>query len=250
MNTKYFIALITATVIGLSCTESSKSPEVSVHLRTVIDITDPLTVMPDSTALLEVLGLKTYRNNSVRFGIAVITDKALNPVTELSLPNKATSDKNNPGDDIHYRDKEILFFYSRVTAVLQEIKIPKDSTEALSRSEVLTTLCKELQELKEDRKSSRKLLYVFSDLMENGLFDAYHTPMATEKEKESVKQAILKMKILPDSLNGITVYFFYNPHNREADIRFGNIVAIISALLKERGATVFIQASNKTVAYE
>lgn len=250
MNTKYFIVGIAAALITVSCTKPSKSPGTSVHLRTVVDVTDPLTVIPDSTALLEVLGLEDDRNISARVGITVITDKVLNPVTEFVLPDKATSDKNNISDDVHYRDKEILAFYSNITRALRQIKIPKDSTEALTRSEVLTTLGKELQKLKEDHKSSRKILYVFSDLMENGVFDAYHTPMATENEKESVKQMISKMKLLPDSLTGIRVYFFYNPHDREADTRFGNISAVISEILREHGATVFIQASNKTMEYE
>lgn len=228
-----------------------KAPSEPVHLRVVVDITDTITIAPDSIETLRALNLHVNRNSASRVGVTVISDKELNPVEELVLPDQETALKNHPCDDVHCRDKEVQQFYSHILKAMRNIDTPADSTEALGHSEVLKTLAKQLQELKDDKRFTKKVLWVFSDLMENSaLFNSYIKPMETKEERDSLKKLIADANILPDSLYGINVSFFYNPANRESDIKFNQIAGIVADLLREKGAIVIILASNKNVVYE
>ena len=60
-----------------------------------------------------------------------------------------------------------------------------------------------------------------------------------------VAQILLKRSPLPEDLEGVRIYIVYNPADREQDRRFSEMTAIYERLLKERHASIKIQATNK-----
>lgn len=244
------LTLLTALLLA-SCKPEGIIPEESVHLRIIIDKTDPSTLLPDSIEVLSALGLQDHRGNSARVGLTVITDMELNPVEDFELADVESSARNNKSSDLHYRDKEIANFYSQVLAALRKINVPTDSAQSLQFSECFKTLCDQLSVLNDDTTKGRKVLWVFSDMMEKSLlYNAYTKPVTDTTQQKLVKKLFIKTNLLPKKLNGISVYFFYYPENRNWDIKFNGIINVFLDLLEERGANVFIQATNKVLNNE
>jgi hypothetical protein len=61
---------------------------------------------------------------------------------------------------------------------------------------------------------------------------------------KKVEQLLQSRHPLPENLVGITIYFVYQPPDREHDQQFSKMLGIYKKLLNERGARVVVQAQN------
>jgi hypothetical protein len=228
----------------ISCRDTQETQPASVAITVLNDITDPRQIQPNAEFPLALLGLDIHKENEVHFKITSTTDMVLNPSREVNLQSLIVTEKENVNDDPYYREKCVLSFYTQVKEAIKENIGGKERTNTYKHSECFRTICREIIELQK-QKSAKSILIVYSDLQENS--DIANVYGKKGIDTSSVKKAFTKTKQLPDSLNGLTVYFVFQPMDREEDKKFISIYALYEKLLLERGARVILQTNNKNV---
>jgi hypothetical protein len=236
-----FITLVLPFIFS-TCTENNNVKPLTNQLRIIVDVTDSATIQPDSISVLRFFNVHKDKQNGATIGITTITDKVLNPTTEISLPNYIESQKEQTRDDIHYRDKEIKAFYSDILKALRIENVPDVKCTPLKYSECFKILCKQLQILAHSMNEGKKEVWVYGDMLENSnLYQAYKQPLSTEQERKELIQTFEHTNLLPNDLQGISVRFFYTPPSRATDSLYGNMILVYQTLLEKRGATLFVK---------
>jgi hypothetical protein len=137
------------------------------------------------------------------------------------------------------RDKEIQKFKDDVSKT-----ISTNEPIGKEHSSVYFPIASELTYLSQSR-ADRKILLVYSDLMENDLDISLYSKQELEllnTNLDSLKGIFEKRKAL-SSLQGIEVYFIYQPNNAVEDKDYRLVSDFYRSLLESKGAIVHISAN-------
>lgn len=244
---KQFMCILLTSGTLLSCMSARKQelPD-SIYVTTVVDITDHRQLYPDAESILPLFNFNNDENSETTFKICTVTDRELNPDIEFHLPNGIETEKSNSEDDLDFRKKVIVQFFSSIRNTIAEFNTKVKSDTSVAHSECFKSISNELQNMVK-HKNDKRILLVYSDLQENSVFfNCYNKSnqrlMQTSPEK--VAGVFEKAMLIPEDLKGISVCFVYNPISREDDIRFMSMLKVYKKLLLSRGAKVSVSASN------
>ena len=213
----------------------------STTISVIIDPTDKREIQPAINPILVLFNCQQYTNDACSFRLSAITDKKLNPTYSTSLPDAATTERLNEADDAQFRNKMIIQFYAAIRRKFEEAYKQFDTTRKMAHSECWATINAELHVLSEN-KSTRRFLIVASDLMERSDVDAYKD--INENNIKLITNKFYSNSQPPQSLQGITIFFIYQPRTRKEDKQFATMINIYKRLLGERGAKIIVQATN------
>lgn len=246
---KQFITVLLVCITLQAC-QTKKEPVQTIAASVLVDLTDPHMVYPDGKTIIPLLGLNNNPNNKIVFKLLPITDRTLNPDTEIILDNAATTEKYNRNDNPLYRRKLVVRFQDSVSHLLQSFNQNQNSADSsIERSEVFNTITGELKKitvLKPDRGS----LIIYSDLMENSdILSVYKTDnLADKREQGRIERRLEETGLLPGRLSKITVVVIYNPKSRQEDTRFMAMASVYRRMLEKRGAAFILSANNKPLS--
>jgi hypothetical protein len=240
-------SILLALILLASCGKMNKDNIVhETDIVLVQDTTDTLLCLPEPGAILALFGFDVDKNQAASFTYSLITDKRNNPSETINIRDGKTTDKHNEDDDEDYREKLVLAYYDAVRDAVRNFQSVYQSGKSLDHSECFATIANELEGLVQ-KNGARRSLIVFSDLSENSRdFSCYSGKgkRLLQSSPMKVAELLLKHHPLPKDLRGISVYFVFNPRNREEDFRFGRMANMYRQLLQTRGARVTIQCQN------
>lgn len=238
-------AIILSTLL-YSCHKGETTTEPTKNISAVIDITDNDAIFPESKSVIKLFGFDTVRGGEAWFRISTVTDRLLNPAIEHHLPDSKETEKNNIQDDPNYRDKLIISFQAAIRKTIASFNSTNKKDTTLSNSECFATICNELQLMKK-RGAKDNILLVYSNLYENSDFFNSYTKENIKIIMDSTEKVVNifnETGLLPNSLNGYTIYFIYQPGSREGDKKYMAMVEVYKLLLEPRGAKIVVQATN------
>jgi hypothetical protein len=230
----------------------NKQHSVAIVPRTditaVFDVTDTFVLTPIPDPILALYNFEMAKDQAAFFRLVLLTDKKLNPAEDIHLDGGVVTEEQNVNDEVDFREQLILSFYDEVRRSLSDFGKRYAQKGTLGHSECFATIAAELRRL-DTSKASQRMLIVYSDLQENSdVFNCYSKEGQKLLNANPIKVGAILLKHipLPDDLTGITVYFVYGPTSREQDKQFWQMATIYERFLKDRGARVVIQATNKS----
>ncbi|MEO5643902.1 MAG: hypothetical protein ABIQ40_18685 [Bacteroidia bacterium] len=223
------------TVVLIACCSSPKrsTSEVSV----LYDITERNETNLNAAEILQVFDFGKEKWNGATFTFAYVTDVSYNRKTHFALVEGG----NRLTASTFTRDKEVTHFRDSVTNFLESLKL---DTIGRPHSSVFIPLTEELNRMAES-KSKNRVLFVYSDLMENEKSISFYdkkTFALLSNDPGKLKTLLLKNAPLK-RLDGITVYFIFQPKNAEQDAMFRLVSGFYKKLLADQGAHVTIAAN-------
>lgn len=244
---KQSIAFLSSVMIFAACKHASiPTPSTYMLTSVVHDLTDKHKLQPKPEPLLPLYNLRDNKAAADYYRYHAITDLTLSPSVELWLPDEATAEKQNSEDRPMYRDLQIVQFYDSIRRQLQSATRRVNDTAEMSHSECFKIIAGELEWL-QSKTAKKKVLLIFSNLQENSaIFNAYSESAKhlLTKNTAAVRKIFEQTNLLPDSLQGVSVFFCYQPTDREDDAAFNAMAQVYKSMLESRGAVVRIQADN------
>lgn len=225
------LALIGAT-IKLFSMEYFKTHETTFSIMR--DVTDMQASHLNAEQVIEQLDLNQHKHDAFTFRFIDLSDVSMNQITQFSMKASPVLLSNEIA-----RDKEVKGMESTILAHLTNA-----SHDSLGRSysSIYLPIVKELMVLNSSGSDS-KVLVVYSDLMENtdllSFYKVDNTAMLQSNPKQ-IKSTFESIQPLPD-LDGIQVYFIYQPNSQNTDVLYKRISTIYKDLLTGKGAQVYIQ---------
>ena len=215
---------------------------------TLIDISDPHNLKPDFPLVRDLYGMRSNACKSACFNLSYIGDMQYMPEYEYNLENRPDGESNNRYDDPNYRKKRIISFFTNIRDAITQANSYASEEAGRGNSECYRTIAKALTVLSE-RQSRKKYLLVYSDLTENSsIFSGYRDiegeVVDNHHAVEYIRKRFEKEDLIPDKLNGITVYLIYEPSTVTADKKFSVFSSAYVELLQSRGAIVFVKSTN------
>lgn len=227
------VGVIMLTIFG--CAISQHRP--TTEYATLIDETDSTFVVPDSAEVIADLGLDTNMWAGVNFSLARIKDVSYTPHASITLAQGG----NRLASSQFTRMREVNLFEKKLAATLDSVRREKPGKP---NSSVFLPMANELTRLANSR-ADRKVLNVFSDLMENTQsVSFYHkqTFALFRSDPQKIQDMLFAEAVLPD-LTGIEVRLVYEPKNANGDAVFQIVSGFYKKLLEDKGATVTISAN-------
>jgi hypothetical protein len=238
---------IFALCLAVSCRKNqAPQPMHSSCISIIDDRTDPFALHPLPEPILALYDFQNDKDQEATARLVLITDKLLNPVQEIHLQDGRSSEAHNANDEIDNREQLVYSYCDAFTNAVNGFhkRYAPDST--LNHSECFATIASELEYLFKN-PALQKTLIVFSDLQENSDVFSCYTAKGQRllcSNTKKVEQLLQSRHPLPENLVGITIYFVYQPPDREHDQQFSKMLGIYKKLLNERGARVVVQAQN------
>ena len=223
------IAIITL-IVACNSEEESTTEVVILH-----DITDTHIAQPDTQEILSLFHIQNKWNGGV-FYFTDLTDVSYNQTKQAKL-----EPRNEWISNEFDREKEIKKFKEEIAEIIKNETM--GNTEK-TNSAIYLPIARELNKLK-NSKAQRRILVVYSDLMENTETLTFYKKDDFEQLKinpKQIKEAFEKQATL-DSLNGIEVYFIYQPAENNSDQKFQILSGFYKKLLEDKGAKVIISAN-------
>jgi hypothetical protein len=231
---RIIIALAVVAVIFLIADCTSQSPVIT-EVSVLRDITDRHLVQPDADGILSLFSLQSRWNGGV-LHFSDLTDVSFNQAKEVRLEARNEWLSNEID-----RDKEIKGFKSSIAEIITSNG--KKST-GKDNSSVYFPIAKELNRLNQS-SSTRKVLLIYSDLMENtdemSFYDERKFNLL-KADPDSVK-GYFDSQVELKTLNGIRIYIIFQPNGIEEDNQFKAVSGFYKKLLEGKGAEVEISAS-------
>lgn len=215
----------------------ANKPQSSTDLSVLRDITDSLISQPETREIMSRYNLTSNDKwNGVEFRFKNVSDVSYNPTSEVSLEEAHPLFSNE-----FTRDKQVKWFKDSVASIITQAGNDKIGKE---HSLIYLPIANELIRLTKS-DASKRILVIYSDLMENDLDLSLYAPNQLNLVKENgvpLKEAFEKQMTLP-SLKGIDVYFIYQPTDAESNKDFGIISNFYCTMLQEKEAHVHISAN-------
>lgn len=246
---KQLIATLLVCVTLQSC-QTKKEPALTVAASVLVDLTDRHMVYPDGKTIVPLFGLNHNPNNKIVFRLLPITDRTLNPDTEIILESAAATEKYNKNDNPLYRRRLVVSFNDSVSHLLQSFNQKEQSADSsITRSEVFSTIAGELKKITA-LKPDKGVLIIYSDLMENSdILSVYKTANLTDKREQGrIVRRLEETGLLPCKLSKMIVVVIYNPKSRQEDARFMAMASVYRRMLENRGAQFILSANNKPLS--
>lgn len=233
-----------------SCTKkTSTGNHTPIAITQIYDITDSLQLVPSEKPVFALCNFEADNDREVTFKSVLVTDKLLNPCTGIHLEDGSASDQKDVSGVPHYRKHQIKWLYGNIETIIRDFPKLYAGQRSLAYSECYATIAQEL-ELIMTIPHCRRVILVYSDLMENNeSFDFYkpETLQLVKENPEKVAQMLYKKRPMPDDMRGVRVYFLYNPRNKAEDARFQSILKVYEHLLEIRGARMIVQADYNNI---
>ncbi len=235
MKTVSLISLLSGMLLA-SCSET-RIPT-TTEIVVIHDITDSLVSKPNADEIIPLFGLDMNKSNAADFRLVTISDVSYNKVESISL-EPITASKWLSSD--FRRGKAIKEFEKKITGILMDATHDNTGKEY---SSVYKPIATELNRLSKS-KAENKILIVYSDLMEHekemSFYDKRELGLLKTQPEQIKKYFDLQLPL--GCLDGITVYFLYQPTNAEKDNQYNTVSNFYKNLLQEKGATVIIAAN-------
>lgn len=200
------------------------------------DVTDSIIEQPKTEEIFNLFGLTENPLNGAIFKFQNLSNVSYNQRSQIKIEpqNKWLSNEME-------RQGEIKKFKIAIESKLAESTI--DSIEK-ENSSIYLPIARELNELSQS-KSNRRILVVYSDLMENTPELSFYRKGDFElvKNQPDALQKRFEKELLISSLGGIEIYFIYQPKDIKSDQRFQIISEFYKKLLESKGAKVTISAN-------
>jgi hypothetical protein len=233
MKTLFTIIFIIAVVILITTYTSQKSPTTEVDL--LQDVTDRQIAKPDINEIISQYNFENKYNGGI-FHLTKLTDVTYNQKTEAKI-EPANEWLSNELE----RNKEISDFKDQVSQIITTAD--KDSSGRINSSLYLP-IANALNELS-TKKMQRRILLVYSDLMENTLDMSFYQKenfALLKTNPQKVQDHFEKLEHL-NSLSGIEVFLIYQPANNTSDQNYQIVSDFYRKLLEDKGAKVTISAN-------
>ena len=237
MKTTLAIILIVAAIAIVAVYAANKQPQQTITEISVLgDITEKYFYKPKPEELLPVFGLDKDKWNGAKFRNSNISDVDFNQVMLVTLEpaNKWLSNEFERDEAINHFNLEV------------EKNIAQTNEDTLGREHTSAYLpiARELNRLSQS-KSNRKILIVYSDLMEheNALSFYRQSKLDSLQKYPGVLFENFEKQITLNDLNGIEVFLVYQPVNITDSERFRMVSGFYKNLLESKGATITIGAN-------
>ncbi len=226
------IAAISVIAVYAKISSASETTEVVV----IRDVTDKMAAIPKADEIISLFDLSNEIWNGGIFRFVDLSDVSINSKHEASIKpeNQWLSNK------FQRRDK-VKNFYSEINKIISDAskeKIGKDN------SSVYYTIAEELNKLSQSI-SNKKILLVYSDMMENANKMSFYDKQKLELLKtnpDSIKKyfdSLIKL----NNLNGIKIELVFQPLNMMEDETYKVVSNFYKTMLESKGAIVEITAS-------
>ena len=226
--------MIAGIILLAGCANLNNSAQ-TVEVVVIRDVTDSMIAIPKSDEIISQFGLDKEMWNGGKFRLVDLTDVSYNRTHEASIEseNELLSNK-------FQRNDKVKKFYSQISKIISDASqenIGKDN------SSVYFPIAKELNKLSQS-SSTKKILLVYSDLMENTDEMSFYDPMKLDLIKtnpDSAKRYFdsqMKLK----NLNGIKIFLIYQPLNMKDDGVYKVVSNFYKTLFESKGANVEITA--------
>ena len=226
------IIIIVRTVIISSTSVNTTETEVMV----VRDITDIQLSQPKSDDIARLFDLGNSQWNGAKFRFIDISDVSYNQTFEASI-NAENQWMGNEFD----RQKKIKAFYAEMSRILNDVG---KETIGKNNSSVYFPIANELNKLSKS-KSSKKILLIYSDLMENtdemSFYDKEKFNLLTT-HPDLIKK-YFDSQVPLASLQGINIYIIFQANGTAEDEQFQVVSGFYKNLFESKGATVEISAN-------
>ena len=206
----------------------------STEVYLLYDVTDPEIAKPDPGQILSLYHFESVYNGGV-FHLTKVTDVTYNPMLEAGIApaNKWLSNELERG-------KQVDQFKGQV---LKIIDTASNDSALRTNSSIYLPISTALSELSTS-KTQRKILLVYSDLMENTLQMSFYkkeTFSLLQSNPQKISYYFLSQSNLP-SLLGIEVQLIYQPKDNSDDQRYQLVAGFFKKMLEGRGAKVTVSA--------
>lgn len=238
---RYLIFPLIAIVLLLAIACNTESKKSSTEVSLLGDITEAQTARPEANDVLALFDLPSGKWNGAEFRFKYITDVRYTEQTKITLKEGESRLLSNS----YARDKEVALFEDSISGFFDSLRF---DTTGKPFSSVYAPIAEEANRLS-GSTASRRLLIVYSDLMENTPELSFYDKKAQEGLKntpEAISEALLQ-KVPLNRLDGIEIVFVYQPNNAADDRLFQTTAGLFKKLFTEAGATVSIVA-NLTAA--
>jgi hypothetical protein len=225
------VVFIVLTVINACIRQNNTTTEIDV----LYDVTDAQLSQPDVEEILSLYDLQNKWDGAV-FRFAKLTDVSYNQLAEAILEAK-----NEWLSNELERDKEIKNFKNEVAKIIAN---SETGTIGKSSSSIYLPIARELNELSKS-KADKRVLVVYSDLMENTSDLSFYRKRDFELLKsnpDQVRKKLEKLTVL-NSLTGIEIYFIYQPSETKGDQSFQTVTNFYKKLFEDKGAKVTVSAN-------
>ena len=226
-------AVLIAILLVVSCTTVKPTTTEVIVLR---DITQTSLANPNATEISRFFDLSSNPWNGATFHFENITDVSYNPVNEVKVTAKDEWLSNELA-----RTKEIKVFNDRISEIITNSE--KD-TIGKNASSIYVPLVMKLNELSQST-SERRVLIIYSDLMENTKDISFYTKKTInllQTNSDAITKQFEAMQAI-NNLQGIQVYFIFQPTDQNSDANFKTVSEFYKKLLEDKGAKVTITAN-------
>lgn len=227
------IVCIVATAVGIGA--AYYKPPATTDVIVLHDVTDSIIAKPDSAQLIAFLNA-SHKWDGISFTLSSISDVSISKTQKVFIPAQSRW----LGNEIK-RSRDLKAFYNSVEELLA-----RSSGDVIGRKQtsVYLPIVTSLTSLVES-PSNKKVLIVYSDLMENTNEVSFYDPQ-TLSELKSKPEVILDglgaSMHLP-SLAGVDVVFVFQPHNSVEDASFRIVSGFYKSMLENKGAHVIITSN-------
>jgi hypothetical protein len=209
----------------------------TIEVSVLGDVTEKLLAQPNPSETLPLFHLNADPLDGAEFSYANMSDVSLNRRTAFSLAQGGNSITTNQFD----RKREVQKFEKSVTGFFDSL-----STDTIGRdhSSVYLAIVQELNRLAKS-KADRKILLVYSDLMENTQSVSFYDKrmISLLHSSPNTISGLLFSQLPIQNISGIEVHFVYQPKNANDDNAFRVVSGFYKKILEAKGAIVFISAN-------
>ena len=200
------------------------------------DITETHLAQPLPEEIMSLFDLNIHKWNGGIFRFANISD-----VSYTNTKYAAVTSANEWLSNQYDREKEIKVFRDKVEEIIADAK---NDSIGKPHSSVYIPIADELNRLNKSH-SQRRVLLIYSDLMENETTLSFYNGRVLELLKSNPDSAIKVFNKLSSlgNLSGIEVHIIYQPTNTETDRIFQIVSEFYRKYLESKGAKVEISAN-------
>lgn len=233
---KTTLTIITALAITILIVACSKQSHFTTEVVILRDITDKHLSKPNAEDISRFFNWEKGKWNEAKFRFADITDVSYNRTNETSIEGENMWLSNE-----YEREDKVKKFNGEIAKILS---VSAKENIGKQHSSVYIPIARELSRLNKSA-SDKKIILIYSDLMENQKELSFYDPKKLKQLKENPEEIrkLLESQQPLGALVGIKVYIIYQPADAEADLKFRIVSEFYRNLLEMKGAKVTIGAN-------
>lgn len=239
MKPTTFFVMIAIGLIGIIALGACANMDnrTSTEYSLIRDLTDSTIVLPNEDEIITDLDIKTNIWNGINFNFFNVSDVSYTPHWRIVL---VKGGKRIASSEFS-RKREINTFKARLSALLDSAQ---SDIPGRTHSSIYIPIVEELTRMS-NSNADRKVLVVYSDLMENTQDISFYNSRTFAElgsNPEKVKAKLLAEAKLPN-LSGISIHFVHEPKNAKDDANFRRVSELFRQMFEAQGAEVTISAN-------